>query len=165
MRAKIDFDSWEKNGARDSVHKILIAPSDVIVNSIFALGERNFFSYRQALKVEREFLIPNGWRLPTISELFGISERIVRKIDPSDKTGVDLELCLDGYHRCPEIDHVDFRKLFWSSDKNPKRNIVHAFALYDKMFDDYGSESFGHAPADASRDTALRARIIAVKDL
>ncbi len=166
MHAKIDFDSWEKNGAKDLSHNILISPSNVTVNNIFSLGEKERFSYKQALLIEQFSLIPHGWRLPTIPELFGISERIIRKASPEDKTGIDLKLYLDHAHRCPEIDRVNLEMLFWSSERDLSLGIVHAFAFYDWLFDNTDSENITRSRrANIRRDTAIRARIIAVKDL
>ena len=68
-----DFDKWKKE-AIDTGMGFVVAPED------FKLGDKEYFTWDEAKEIEKKYLIPRGWRLPTPNEFvmlygkYGIDE-------------------------------------------------------------------------------------------
>lgn len=66
-----DFDSWEKDGKRSELAKVIIAPEDYVE------GDKKFFTWEEACTIKDK--LKNGWRLPTRSEWVFICEEFGQK--------------------------------------------------------------------------------------
>lgn len=71
LRALDTFEEWEKNGTRVEKLGIIVAPRDVDLNydDMGVVRENNvYYTYDNAMKIEKKHFKPNGWRLPTKDE-------------------------------------------------------------------------------------------------
>lgn len=75
MKLVTNFDLWLESAIK-LTEKIIIAPEDLIIGTI-GFPEKREFSYKRAKRLEKKFLIPNGWRLPTAHEFDRIIEAIM----------------------------------------------------------------------------------------
>lgn len=80
------FKDWEK-GIRSKLADIIVAPENVTKELAGGIGTEKegkmYFTYDEAMELEKKVLKPNGWRLPTRSEWALLAEEFGQ-----DKKGV-----------------------------------------------------------------------------
>lgn len=127
-----NFANWEKQTIRTK-SGVIFAPQDFFID--YEPGRRSYFDWHEAMGFEEKVLRPNGWRLPTASELESIAE------EGSDFVFRKLNLGLYGYisndrmssYRrtllpigSRHVTDISMRGYYWSSTSNTGST---AFAL------------------------------------
>ena len=62
-----NFQSWKDHAIRTK-SGLQVAPEDFVIIDEYDNFQKEYFSFDEAMKIERRILRPNGWRLPTDKE-------------------------------------------------------------------------------------------------
>lgn len=118
------FDLWQDNSIDTdfgNISSVKLAPEDFVLKADFRLSDgiilkkgKRYFTYDEAMALEKELLEPNGWRLPTTQEFmllyaaYGLDEngqddpkalREALKFEPQGYIDSDD---MDEYNEAPE---------------------------------------------------------------
>ena len=96
-----NFSDWARRMVQ-TASGVLFAPQDFTID--YETGRRCYFDWYEALGFEEKVLRPNGWRLPTASELEEVAEHGYEFVFR------ELNLGLYGY--IPNNEMTDYRRFF-----------------------------------------------------
>ena len=96
-----NFSDWARRMVQ-TASGVLFAPQDFTID--YETGRRCYFDWYEALGFEEKVLRPNGWRLPTASELEEVAEHGYEFVFR------ELNLGLYGY--IPNNKMTDYRRFF-----------------------------------------------------
>lgn len=132
---------WREDGIKSETTGLIIAPEDVEVDG------KTFFTWDEAMTLEKEGKIPEGWRLPTRHEWVMICEEFGQDEDEelsSSKLAGTLNLRKNGWLDNEDNDNKVFGKgsegNYWSS--TAYSTSTHAYLLSFFTTDVYPQNSF-----------------------